>query len=407
MKKITGIIIAAQTAAIIMTGCAANAPQEEFAPPSAEETAILDKTETEAVEAPQETEPVTEAAESTEASEAAEPAETEAPDTEASDADTVILPDYKYNGTDEYMGVICDYLIAEEKARAVEPNGVYIPFGLIVQTDDTDPEDIIAYGTFNMDGYDLMNTTLFEKTGWRNYGAIHLRKNDDGTLEVTSADLPEIEEESKKVFDPVKGLYEKVIKEADSKLDGLHEEAVADYVNSNGLNITQWQEYGRAPKPVKGAPETREEDQFYKYASPLGYEITFDLREFDLSSDDEGDTFGAVEPDDKWTGTLMVVKKIVGDDTDAAIAKALSTTDATGIKGSDATVGNGIACKRAEYDEKLDDGRIFRYVCYAIPTDGNVLTVLIETTVEKGVSELSVEELEKKFDGTLQTLVVG
>ncbi len=305
------------------------------------------------------------------------------------------------------MGVIDDYLVAEEKSHVSDPAGVYIPFGFIAQVDDSSPDDIIVYGSFNLDGYDLINTTLFDKMGYRNYGAVHLKKNDDGTVEVVSADLPETEEESKEVFAPVKGLYEKVMSEADSKLDQLKEEAIAEYVNTNGLNITQWQQHGHSPVTVLNAPETPEDAQFYRFVSPLGYEMTYDLRELTLSSDDGGDVYGEVEPDGVWTGTLMAVKKAEGDDTDAAIKEALSDTDASTLTAGDATIGSGIACKRAEYDEKLEDGRIFRYVCYAVPADKGVITVVIETTVEKGVSELSVEELEKKFESTLSTFKIS
>ena len=408
MKKTGRLFIAVQAAALIMTGCgsaAATQPQADTAPAAAEETSAE---ETAAEETAAETAEADEAETAVQDEKGTETAEDAGAAEKAEYAydDPKSLPPFVYQGVEDYMDVIDAYLINEEKANAIDPAGVYIPYGFIAQIDDTKPEDMIAYGSFNIDGYELINTTLFETTGWRNYGAIHLKKNDDGSMEVISADLPDTEEESKKVFEPVKGLFEKVSKEADSSLDGLREEAIAQYVNTNGLNITQWQQHGHAPVAVLNAPETPEEAQFYTFESPLGYEMTYDLRDFTLSSCDEDDTYGAVEPDDVWTGTLMVVRKNEGSDTDAAIAAALSNTGASEFKADDATIGSGIACKRAEYDEKLEDGRIFRYVCYAVPADGNVITVIIETTVEKGVSELSVEELEKKFESTLSTFAL-
>ena len=394
MKHLTKTILAVQAAALLMTGCqgAATAEGTEDKTPQAvqEEASVAGETTEEmgdtASEAP-EAESVTEAAAGA--------------GTQYDDPKT--LPAYVYQGSEEYMDVICDYLVSDELSRVTDSAEVYIPFGMIVETDDKNPDDIIAYGSFNIDGYDLLNTTLFVTTGSRNYGAIHLKKGDDGKALVTSTDLSEVEEESKEVFAAVDGLYDKVMKEADSKLSSLQEEAIAGYVKANGLNITQWQGHGQAPKPVQGAAETPEEAQFYRYVSPLGYEMTYDLREFTLSSDDSGDLYGKVEDNDVWTGTLMAAGKSEGADTDAAIAKALSFTEASGLKGSDAAIGSGIACKRAEYDEKHEDGRIFRYVCYAVPAGNDVITVLIETTVEKGVSELSVEELEKVFESTLST----
>ena len=397
MKKITGIMLAAQAAAIIMTGCgggaAQTAPLEEAAPATAEEAVTEEAAPEEAPETVSEEETATEAA--------ADAVETEGAG--AAYEDPKSLPVYAYQGTEEYMGVIDDFLVAEEKARVTDQAGVYIPFGFIAHVDDAKADDIIAYGSFNLDGYDLINTTLFDTTGWRTYGAIHLKKNEDGAFEVVSADLPETEEESEEVLSPVKGLFEKVAAEADSRLDQLQEEAIAEYVNANALNITQWQQHGHSPRAVLNAPDTPEEAQFYRFSSPLGYEMTYDLREFTLSSDDESDVYGAIDKDDVWTGTLMAVRKTEGEDTDAAIAAALSGTDAKGLTAADATIGSGISCKRAEYDEKLEDGRIFRYVCYAVPADKGVITVTLETTVEKGVSELTVEELEKQFESTLST----
>ena len=408
MNKKGRLFLAAQAAALIMTGCgsaAATQPQADTAPAAAEETAAeettaedtaADTAETNATETPVQDEKGTESAED------AGEAETAG----AAYEDPKSLPPYTYQGTEEYMDVIDAYLINEEKSNMSDQAGVYIPFGFIAHIDDTKPEDMIAYGAFNMDGYELINTTLFETTGYRCYGAMHLKKKDDGSVEVINADLPLTEEESEELFAPVKGLYEKVSKEAYSRLDELQQEAIAEYINTNGLNITQWQQSGHAPVAVLNAPDTPEEAQFYTFASPMGYKMTYDLREFTLSSCDEDDTYGAIEPDDVWTGTLMVVKKQEGSDTDAAIAAALSNTDASALKADDATIGSGIACRRAEYDEKLEDGRIFRYVCYAVPADGNVITVVIETTVEKGVSELSVEELEKKFESMLSTFTI-
>ena len=66
MKKITGIMLAAQAAAIIMTGCgggaAQTAPLEEAAPATAEEAVTEEAAPEEAPEAVSEEEAVTEAA---------------------------------------------------------------------------------------------------------------------------------------------------------------------------------------------------------------------------------------------------------------------------------------------------------------------------------------------------------
>ena len=60
------------------------------------------------------------------------------------------LPLYKYQGDDKYLGVISDYMIAED----MEMNGenaadVYIPYSIIAHTDERNPDDILVYGSFN------------------------------------------------------------------------------------------------------------------------------------------------------------------------------------------------------------------------------------------------------------------
>ncbi|HAG69181.1 MAG TPA: hypothetical protein DCL38_04325 [Lachnospiraceae bacterium] len=400
MKKIFKELAAAQIMALLITGCASAVPAPvETAPKDGEQQVTEAATEAETAEAA-----VNEAEAETEA--AAE-ASADAPENEALPYDDPkSLPEYTYTGTEEYLDVISKYMIDQDAELFGEERAdVYIPCSLIAETDDTDPENILVYGVFNIDGYDLLNTTLAAVNGAQNYGIFHLKKNGD-SAEVISAELPLTEEESIDLFAPIPGLYERVVELENSQGNAARAEAIASYINTNGLNITQWQDHGKAPEPVLNAPDTPEAANFYTFKSDLGYQITYDLREYSHMFTGDEDIYGRIEPDDVWTGTLMSVEKTDGDDTDAAIASALSDTGAEGLTGTDAVIGDGISCKRAAYDEKLSDGRIFRYICYAVPAGGSVITVVIETTVEKGISELSAEELEKTFEATLQTFTL-
>ncbi len=98
----------------------------------------------------------------------------------------------------------------------------------------------------------------------------------------------------------------------------------------------------------------------------------------------------------------MDIKKAESDDADAAINAALSSAGAVDVKGEDATLA-GLPCRRAAYDETLEDGRIFRYICYDVNANGNHLVILLETMIEKGASQMSVEDLEQFFAPTLAT----
>lgn len=312
------------------------------------------------------------------------------------------LPAYTYEGGEEYLDVISDYLIEDSRnTQTDDTTDVYIPYSIVVETEDSNPDDIVVYGSFNIDGYELLNTTLVAGYGSRGDGAFHIKKNADGSYEVISADLPMVDEDEKEVFAPVDGLYERVTALSEDELGQARATAIAEYVNANGLNITQWQNYGWAPVSVLNAPPTPEEAQLYTYHSAQGYEITYDLREFSLSKSDEDDMFGKVEKSD--TGTLMVIKKAGNADTDEALKAAAEAED---IAISDAVIGDNIACRRTEWNEELEDGRIFRYICYAVPVDGDALTVKIETTYKEGVSELSMEDLEREFESVLSTFAI-
>lgn len=347
--------------------------------------------------------------EDTQTEEEAEPADESAD--EASDEspydDPESLPLYKYRGDDEYLGVISDYIIAEN----MEMNGenaadVYIPYSIVAHTDDRNPDDILVYGSFNICGYDLLNSTLVAVGGSWDAGIFHLKKTGDADYEVTGADLPMTEQESIKLFAPLPGLYDKLMANLNETGEELRQEEIADYINANGLYITQWQDFGKAPESVLNAPPTPEEENFYTHTSRLGYSLTYDLRNFSYSGDDTGESYLKIEPDATWTGTSMNINSFDTEDAKEAIAEALSFTDAESFDISDSVIGDNISCKRAVYDEDISDGRIFRYICYAVPAGEKTITIYLHTAVQEGVSELTVEELEKTFDETLKTFTV-
>ena len=362
MKKQIKMLMAASTMAILMAGCGGGQS------PAAES--------------------VEEAVDTDAAAEDAPPAADELSAYE----DPSSLPAYSYTGPEEYMDVISDYMI---ETNADDQSDVQIPFGIIVEKDETDPENITIYGSFNIDGYELRNTTLVASGGSRGSGAFHLKKADDGSVSVVDAELPEVDEDYPAVFAPVDGLYDRIVALSDEEISEARAEAIAGYVNTNGLNITQWQDYGWEPVPVANAPETPEEAQLYDYQSPLGYQMTYDLREFSLNASDGEDMFGKVEQD--FTGTLMVVRKSESEEMDAALQAEAANANADDIAIEDAVIGDQLSCRRAEWNDELEDGRIFRYIGYAVPESDGILSILLETTYEEGGSEMSMSDLEDAF----------
>jgi hypothetical protein len=398
MKKIVTLLVGA-VVATALTACTGNITVNNNSADDGQTATEETVTEEDAAQ-PEDAQP-----EDAQAAEETEPAD-EAVDESPYD-DPESLPLYKYQGDDEYLGVISDYMIAED----MEMNGenaadVYIPYSIVAHTDDRNPDDILVYGSFNICGYNLLNSTLVAVSGSWDAGIFHLKKTGDGNYEVTGADLPMTEQESIKLFDPLPGLYEKLMATFDETGDELRQEEIAKYINTNGLYITQWQEYGYAPKPVLNAPPTPEEENFYTHTSQMGYSLTYDLRKFSYRGDATGESYLKIEPDATWTGTSMNVNSFDTEDAGEAIAEALSFTDAKTFDISDSVIGDNISCKRAVYDEDISDGRIFRYICYAVPAGDKTITIYLHTAVQEGVSELTVEELEKTFEETLKTFTV-
>ena len=398
MKKIVTLLVGA-VVATALTACTGNITVNNQSADDGQ-TATEETVTDEDAAQPEDAQP-----EDAQAAEETEPAD-EAVDESPYD-DPKSLPLYKYQGDDKYLGVISDYMIAE----AMEMNGenaadVYIPYSIVAHTDDRNPDDILVYGSFNRCGYNLLNSTLVAESGSWDAGIFHLKKTGDGDYEVTGADLPMTEQDSIKLFDPLPGLYDKLMATLDETGDELRQEEIAKYINTNGLYITQWQEYGYAPKPVLNAPPTPEEENFYTHTSQMGYSLTYDLRKFSYRGDATGESYLKIEPDATWTGTSMNVNSFDTEDAGEAIAEALSFTDAKTFDISDSVIGDNISCKRAVYDEDISDGRIFRYICYAVPAGDKTIAIYLRTDVQEGVSELTVEELEKTFEETLKTFTV-
>ena len=369
--------------------------------------------QTEAPQAQEETEEVTAEVEDVADTEEAEEVTEEASEEETESAEAISLPRYVYTGTEEYLDVISEYMIQDAEQGYDPATGVFIPFTFIAGVDDEDPEDIKVYGEYNIDGYNLLNTTLVCCNGGRSRGVFHLKKEDDGSYSVVDAELPYTEEETVKLFEGQDDLYSILTALTDDDENQKRGEAIAEYVNTNGLNITQWQDYSWKPVAVLNAPETAEEDQFYEYTSEMGYTLTYDLREYSMSPSAESDMLGKIE--DVYTGTFMVVKKTGLSDADETLQVVADETvwtpdddEATiDIDIADATIGDGIACRRAAWDVELEDGRIFRYITYVVPDEEGCLAFILETTYDKGINDMTSEDLDEDFKAILDSVSVG
>lgn len=312
------------------------------------------------------------------------------------------LPAYKYAGDEEYLAEISDYLIDYYgKEAGLDDLDVLIPYSIIVQTDENSVDDIVVYGSFNIDGYTLRNTTLCSGPGARSYGIFHISKA-DGNVTITDGQLSQTYYDMQDMFSPIDGLLDKINALSMEDIEKARVQSIEEYVTSNNLGITQWQDFGRAPEAIAGAT-TSDEDEMYTFKSNFDYEITYDLRKITLSSiGEEGDMFGRVESGDFYSGTFMVICTSAYSDPEKAVYENNTDISPKDLEFTDTTIGSYPA-KRAEWSEKTDDGSEMRYVFYGIDVKETVITVKLSTTHSEHVPEMSIEELDEFFADTLAT----
>ncbi|HCM91345.1 MAG TPA: hypothetical protein DIS78_02085 [Lachnospiraceae bacterium] len=161
--------------------------------------------------------------------------------------DTGVLPAYKYPGDDKLMAAVYEY-IAEECSKDYEKADVSIPVVNLVDTDDSDPEDIKVWGDFWINNYKLEDDTLMTQSGGSYPGCIHLKKSGDD-YEVTEMEVvgdgSEYLPTARKIFGNRFDDLTKVMD--DEKRSEIRGQIIADYVKANDLKITKYQDFGWDP----------------------------------------------------------------------------------------------------------------------------------------------------------------
>ena len=166
----------------------------------------------------------------------------------ASDAATGVLPAYEYKG-DAQIAAICDYL-TKEIASSYSEADVSIPYMQIIDTDNSDPEDTLVWGDYWIMNYNLDGDVLAADSGGNYPGLMHLQKNSDENYVVTEfeqvADGTDFAQSAKELFgDRYETFIE--VQSDDETFEEIRKEYIKEYVASNGLNITAYQDYGWDP----------------------------------------------------------------------------------------------------------------------------------------------------------------
>ncbi len=164
------------------------------------------------------------------------------------------LPRYQYTGKDMKMKAICDYLVEHEQETDEEEFPV-IPapvFYEIVKEDGVWK----VFGNFWCFSYYKNGNTLEEKGGSAMSACFHLKKK-DGAYKVVkverTGDGAEYGKGIEKFCQGHPSIYKKYFEDHKKQEKRIRKKLLRQYVKDNGLDITQYHEYGW--DPVKLFPE--------------------------------------------------------------------------------------------------------------------------------------------------------
>lgn len=160
----------------------------------------------------------------------------------------VVLPAYQYPGTDPFYKEIFRYVV-EEMGQHYEPADVSIPCPVIVDIDESNPDDICVWGEFWIYQYELQDDTLKMVSGGNFPGQMHLMKS-GASYEVTGmdyvADGSDSEVSAEEIFGDRYEAYTALSSFLDVR-ESARKQIIDDYVVLNQLPISQYQDEGWIP----------------------------------------------------------------------------------------------------------------------------------------------------------------
>ncbi|SFG73201.1 hypothetical protein [Oribacterium sp. WCC10] len=334
--------------------------------------------------------------------------EAESKDTSVDEVDypRLPLPEYHYYGTEdwaEYADSVCHFLVENSFGDEAADLNICVP--IVLKMDDSDPKDVKLWGEYMIYKYQLMKTSLIEEGGGSFGGVAHLDTT-GGSPIVSDFDFLEdgsgFDASLDKLFGK-EGLKDAYLKACDDR-DKYLAESLANYINTNGLYITQYQEFGWAPVPVLNAPPTREEDQIVDYVGNFAYTTQFDMRKICAFETEDTDAFGNVDSDD-WNEFLIEIYRKEGSDMDSVIKDLRSNLIDEDVKlerTEDVTFKDIEGCTVLMSEGPYEDDDMV-YVNYFVPRDDGIFVVKIcsnYSTDEK--KQMATDAIIEDFLGKME-----
>ena len=172
----------------------------------------------------------------------------EASSNAASDSATADATAYGYGGDDPIEAAAYKYM-AEEIGKNFDKADASIPIVQIVHEDLTNPDEVLVYGGFWVYNYNIDGDTLECVSGGSFPGVMHMAKEGEGYV-VSSfdgvADGSDFDSSARELFGESYDAFMEVYGD-DAARDELRKITVSDYVNLNGLDAAQYQDYGQDP----------------------------------------------------------------------------------------------------------------------------------------------------------------
>ena len=152
---------------------------------------------------------------------------------------------YGYSGDDPVEAAVYKYMV-EEMSKGYGEAQVHIPTVSIVHEDYTPEDEILVYGDFWIENYNIDGETLKCVSGGNHPGVMHLNKDYTVTAFDQAADGEDFEASAKKLFGEHYEDFMKVYGDSDARNE-LRKITISDYVKMNGLSVTQYQDEGWDP----------------------------------------------------------------------------------------------------------------------------------------------------------------
>ena len=154
---------------------------------------------------------------------------------------------FTYEGSNDYLSVITYNMVEYSKKLFNDSGAVEIPTPYIVEIDNSDKNDIKAYGDFKIYGYEMYGTIFHTKNAASNPGCFHL-KEEDGKIKFVSYEFAEDGSDNYSSLLKICNNDEELVK----KIFGITEDEIVKermyyakmYAEENNLRLSGIKDYG-------------------------------------------------------------------------------------------------------------------------------------------------------------------